>query len=150
MNLIELSAVVADEAKAFEMIERIVWPHGLVCPHCGDDGRIYDLSKTRIGLKKCGRCRKQFTCRIGTIFEDSHVPLGKWLLAIHLMCSSKKGISAKQLERDLAITYKSAWFMCHRVRHAMTQEPLRGRLSGGVVNKVVEIDETHAQCDVAP
>ena len=140
MNLSELSAIVANEAKAFDFIERICWPNGPVCPHCGALDRIYDLRKTRVGLRKCGHCRKQFTVRIGSIFEDSPIPLGKWVLAIHLMCSSKKGISANQLKRELGISYQSAWFVCHRVRMAMTVDPLASLL--GVDNGVVEIDET--------
>jgi transposase-like protein len=144
MNLAEIAKVVADEKAATALVERIVWPTGPVCPHCGSV-KFYDLSKTRLGLRKCAEkeCRKQFTVRIGTIFEDSHIPLSKWLLAIHLMCSSKKGMSAKQLERELGISYKSAWFLCHRIRLAMAQPPLRGMLGGGSVNKVVEIDETY-------
>ncbi len=107
MNLAELAAVVSDESKAFELVERIRWPDGPYCPHCGATDRIYVLDgvkdkkgRVRPGLKKCGHCRKQFTVRVGSIFEDSPIPLGKWLLAIHLMCSSKKGISSNQLGRS--------------------------------------------------
>lgn len=139
MNLAELASIVADEAKAFEMIERLRWPNGPVCPHCGATDRIYDLRKTRLGLRKCGHCRKQFTVRVSSIFEDSPIPLGKWILAIHLMCSSKKGISANQLKRELGLSYQSAWFLCHRVRLAMTQEPLASLLGA---SGIVEIDET--------
>ncbi len=97
-------------------------------------------SKTRKGLYKCKArgCRKQFTVTVGTIFEDSHIPLRKWLMAIHLMCASKKGMSAHQLHRMLGVTYKTAWFMCHRIRYAMTQEPLASKLQG-----TVEVDETY-------
>ena len=99
--------------------------------------------RVRLGLKKCGACRKQFTVRVGTIFEDSHIPLGKWLIAIHMMCSSKKGVSANQLKRQLGLAYSSAWFMCHRVREAMTLPPMdRMMIGGGPVNPIVEIDET--------
>lgn len=142
MNLAELAAIVADENKAIAMVEAQVWPNGPVCPHCGGTERIYKLEgkTTRPGLRKCGQCRKPFTVRMGTIFEDSHLPLGKWLLAIHLMCSSKKGISANQLKRELGINYKSAWFVCHRVREAMKQEPLKSKLGSG--GGIVEIDET--------
>jgi transposase-like protein len=87
---------------------------------------------------KCKACRKQFTVTVGTIFEDSRIPLNKWLHAIHLMCSSKKGMSAHQIHRTMGITYKSAWFMCHRIRYAMTQSPLVEKLSG-----IVEVDETY-------
>ena len=147
MNLAELSTVVADEAKAFEMIESIRWPEGPVCPNCDATDRIKKLEgvkdkrgRVRLGLWKCYHCRSQFTVRKGTIFEESPIPLGKWILAIHLMCSSKKGISANQLKRELGISYQSAWFLTHRVRLAMTQEPLAGML--GRDGGVVEIDET--------
>ncbi|MHB1100894.1 MAG: IS1595 family transposase [Burkholderiales bacterium] len=108
-----------NEEAAFAHVEAMLWADGPVCPHCGGVERIYDLGKTRIGLKKCGQCRKQFTVRVGTIFEDSHLPLHKWLQAIHLVCSSKKGISAHQLHRTLEVTYKTAWFLAHRIREAM-------------------------------
>jgi transposase-like protein len=153
MNLAELSAVVSDEAKAFEMIESLRWPDGPVCPHCEATDRIYRLEgvrskpskkrpqgEVRHGLWKCGHCRKQFTVRVGSIFEDSPIPLGKWILAIHLMCSSKKGISSNQLKRELGISYQTAWFLTHRIRMAMTVDPLKTLLGG--MNKVVEIDET--------
>jgi transposase-like protein len=128
------------EAAAFKFVEGIIWAGGdPVCPHCGCTGRTYDLGKTRIGLKKCGDCRKQFTVRVGTIFEDSHLPLHKWLQAIYLLCSSKKGISSKQIERTLEVTYKTAWFLTHRIREAMRSGDLApfGQGGGGV-----EADET--------
>jgi hypothetical protein len=96
------------------------------------------VSKTRQGLYKCKACRKQFTVTVGTVFEDSHIPMNKWLQAIYLLCSSKKGISAHQLHRMLGVTYKSAWFMAHRLRYAMTQTPLVEKLQG-----IVEVDETY-------
>ncbi len=92
----------------------------------------------RKGVLKCRACRRQFTVTVGTIFEDSHIPLERWLMAIHLLCASKKGMSAHQLHRMLGITYKSAWFMAHRIRYAMEQPPLRDKLRG-----VVEVDETY-------
>lgn len=130
-----------DEAAAFAKLEEIVWPNGPVCPHCGATDRVYDIKgeSARIGLKKCGHCRKQFTVKVGTVFESSHVPLYKWFQATYLICSSKKGISAHQLHRVLEVTYKTAWFMAHRLREAMTTmgiEPMGGE---GVV---VEVDET--------
>lgn len=147
MNLSQLSKIVADETKAFEMIERLRWPDGPTCPHCGATDRIYVLQgvkdkkgRVRPGLKKCGHCRKQFTVRVGSIFEDSPIPLGKWILAIHLMCSSKKGISSNQLKRELGVSYQTAWFLTHRIRLAMTVDPLRSMLGSG--GGVVEIDET--------
>jgi transposase-like protein len=125
-----------DEAAAFAKVEALLWPHGPVCPHCGGADRVYDLQKTRIGLRKCGHCRKQFTVRVGTVFESSHVPLHKWLQAIFLMASSKKGISANQLHRTLEVTVKTAWFMAHRIREAMRSGDLSPM--GGTV----EVDET--------
>lgn len=141
-----------DEAAAFAHVEAMLWPEGPVCPHCGNDERIYELKGVRSkpskknpegverhGLKKCGACRKQFTVRIGTIFEESHIPLHKWLQGIFLLTSSKKGISSNQLHRTLGITLKSAWFMSHRIREAMKSgafDPMGG--GGGVV----EADET--------
>ena len=125
-----------DEDAAREHIEKTRWPDGPVCPHCGLVDEAYRLtpqlgSKTRKGLWKCRGCRKQFTVTVKTIFEDSHIPLHKWLLAIHLMCSSKKGISAHQLMRNLDLkSYRTAWFMAHRIRWALTQEPIKGMLSG--------------------
>ena len=96
-------------------------------------------ARVRHGLLKCGHCRKQYTVKVGTIFESSHIPMAKWLMTIYLMCSSKKGISAKQIERTIGVSYKAAWLMCHRIRLAMTQEPLMGKLGAG---GIVEADET--------
>ena len=110
-----------DEQAAFDRVERVIWPQGPVCPHCGCTGRISAIKpnpekRVRYGLKKCGDCKKQFTVRMGTIFEESKLPLHIWLQAMHLMCSSKKGVSSHQLHRTLEITYKSAWFLSHRIR----------------------------------
>lgn len=128
-----------DEEAAFAKLEAILWPLGPVCPHCGNREKVYDLAKTRIGLKKCAACRKQFTVRVGTVFESSHIPLFKWFQAVYLMASSKKGISAHQLHRVLEITYKSAWFMAHRIREAMRSMGLEPMGGAGVF---VEADET--------
>lgn len=132
----------ANEDTAREFLERTRWANGRFCPHCGSL-ESYAItpkpgSKTRKGLYKCKSCRRQFTVTVGTIFEGSHIPLHKWLMAVHLMTCSKKGISAHQLHRMLGITYKSAWFMAHRVRYAMKQEPLKSKLRG-----TVEVDETY-------
>jgi transposase-like protein len=129
-----------DETKAREHLEALRWPNGPVCPECGVVGGHYAIT-TRPGLWRCGenKCRKQFTVTVGTVFERSKIPLTKWLMATYLMCSSKKGISSHQLHRMLGITYKSAWFMTHRIREAM-REGLEGQLGGG--GKVVEADET--------
>ena len=130
-----------DEAKAFEYLESVLWPEGPVCPHCGSiSGKHYDLRKTRMGLRKCSDCRKQFTVKVGTVFEQAHIPLNKMLQAVYLLCSSKKGISAHQLHRILEITYKSAWFLAHRIREAFRD----GSLSPlGGAGAVVEVDETY-------
>src|SRR5436309_366229 len=145
MSFENIAARYADEESARAFLEAIRWPNGPVCPHCGSPG-AYRITakkagaKTRPGLLKCKDkdCRKQFTVTVGSIFEDSHLPLSKWLMAINLLCSSKKGMSAHQLHRMLGVTYKSAWFMAHRIRYAMTQEPLASKLDG-----TVEVDETY-------
>ena len=130
--------------KAREYLERMRWSNGVTCPHCGSmeayklQARPNSKRPVRKGVYKCKACRKQFTVTIGTIFEDSHIPLHKWLMAIQLLCSSKKGMSAHQLHRMLGLTYKSAWFMAHRIRYAMTQPPLVDKLQG-----IVEADETY-------
>jgi transposase-like protein len=111
-----------DPLAAADYLESLRWPNGPTCPHCGESERKhYRLKNTTRKLWKCAACRKQFTVTIGTIFEGSHIPLNKWLLAFHLLCSSKKGMSAHQLHRMLGVTYKSAWFMAHRIRYAMEQ-----------------------------
>jgi transposase-like protein len=129
-----------NEAAAIERLEGIVWPDGPVCPHCGGVDRITLVKGGRVGLKRCGDCKKQFTCKVGTVFESSHIPVHKWFQAAHLLASSKKGISSHQLHRTLKVTYKTAWFMSHRLREAMREDvipPLGG--SG----KIVESDETY-------
>lgn len=132
------------EEQARETVEALRWSNGIICPKCGSDKGAYKMeskpeskNKIRPGVHKCKACRKTFTVTMGTIFEDSHIPLKKWLLAIYLMNASKKGISAHQLHRMLDITYKAAWFMAHRIRYAMTEQPL-GQLLG-----TVEADETY-------
>src|SRR5262249_55149657 len=113
-----------DADKAREYLEALRWPHGTICPHCGVIGDHYKLEgkSTRPGLWKCKDCRKQFSVTVGTVFADSKIPLNKWLLTVHLICASKKAISAHQIHRMIGVTYKSAWFMCHRVREAMKSE----------------------------
>lgn len=133
-----------DEAKGFEHLERVIWNGEPVCPHCGCAGRITKVKanvekRIRLGLWRCGDCKKQFTVKIGTVFEHLRIPLNKALQAVYLMTSSKKGVSAHQLHRTLEITYKSAWFLAHRVREAMRSGDLTPFGSGG---GVVEIDET--------
>src|SRR5215210_6100769 len=128
-----------DPLKAAEYLEGIRWPNGPVCPHCGEfERKPYRLKHQTRKLWKCAACRKQYTVTVGTIFESSHIPLNKWLLAFYLLCSSKKGMSAHQLHRMLGITYKSAWFVFHRVREAMRDPAFTTRLTG-----TVEADETY-------
>ena len=144
-----------DEDAAREYMEEIFWPDGPVCPKCGVIGESTKLRRMadtethgRKGLYQCNSCREQFTVTVGTIFEDSHIPLHKWLFAIYLMCSSKKGVSAHQLWRNLwgvdeetgkqNGSYRTAWFMAHRIRWALGQEPMLSKLAG-----IVEIDEAY-------
>ena len=132
-----------DEAKAFEYLESVLWADGIVCPHCGvTGGKVYEIKgkSARVGLKTCGECRKQFTVKVGTVFEHGRMPLHKMLQAVYLITSSKKGISAHQLHRVLEITYKSAWFLVHRIREAMRQGDLAPFGSDG---GAVEVDETY-------
>ena len=131
------------EQAAYDWVEAHLWPHRPVCPRCGGLDRITKLKgkSTRIGVYKCKDCRKPFTVKVGTIFEDSHIPMRMWLQAIALLCASKKGISSNQLHRMLGITPKSAWFMSHRIREAMRKGPLLPPM-GGKGGKTVEADET--------
>src|SRR5690348_14819804 len=132
-----------NEAAAYEYVEARLWPAGPVCPHCGATGdKIGRLAgkSTRPGLRKCYACRKPFTVKIGTIFEDSHCPLRYWLQAIHLMCASKKGISTRQLQRTLGVGMKTAWFLGHRIREAMKRDDGVPPLGGE--GKYIEADET--------
>jgi transposase-like protein len=130
-----------DEAAAFAHLESILWPNGPVCPHCGSvSGKHYDLRKTRIGLRKCSDCRKQFTVKVGTVFESAHIPLNKMLQAVYLLTSSKKGISSHQLHRVLEVQYKTAWFLSHRIREALRSGELAPM---GGAGGVVEADETY-------
>jgi len=149
-NVSELAKHFSDEGAAYELLERIRWPDGPICPHCGVIDHAYYLAPlsgvrvTRTGkvsyrrVWKCADCRQQFSVLVGTIFEDSHLPLSKWLLAIHLLCAGKNGVSALELSRTLGIAYKSAWHMAHRIRYAMTQPALAAKLQG-----TVESDETY-------
>ena len=131
-----------DEEAAYAYVEARVWPQGPVCPRCKGGDRVGKLqgSSTRIGVHKCYACRKPFTVKVGTVFESSHVALHLWLQAMHLMCASKKGISANQLHRTLGVTLKSAWFMAHRIRLAMASGDILPPMGGE--GAVVEIDET--------
>jgi transposase-like protein len=135
-----------NEEAAYAWVETRLWPNGPQCPRCKGTERVGKLQgkSTRIGTYKCYECKKPFTVKVGTIFEDSHIKMNIWLQAIHLVCSSKKGISSNQLHRTLKLTLKSAWFMGHRIREAMRtgslavpSEPMGGE------GKIVEADETY-------
>jgi len=135
-----------DEEAAFRYLESVVWQDGTVCPHCGnvDQARLYRIApnpekRVRFGLWKCGECRKQFTAKVGTVFEHARIPMHKILQAVYLMACSKKGVSAHQLHRVLEITYRAAWFLAHRIREAMAYGDLSAFGSNG---GAVEVDET--------
>src|SRR3954454_23895153 len=130
-----------NEAKAIAHLEASRWPAGDVnCPHC-DSLNVHRMEgKTQAGYFLCNDCRDKFTCRTGTVMERSHIPVHKWLLAIHLLSSSKKGMSAHQLHRMLGVTYKSAWFLTHRIREALAPAAGSAPPIGGE-GKVVEADE---------
>lgn len=132
-----------NEDAAFEYVESHLWRRGPVCPHCGEKGRIGRLQgkTTRPGLRKCYACRKPFTVRIGSIFEDGKLALHLWLQVIHLMCASKKGISTRQIQRMLNCSMNTAWHLTHRIRHAMSDSSEAGPMGGS--GKVVEVDETY-------
>lgn len=147
LNLIKLAKEYSDEDKARELLESMRWPNGPACPHCKNKGekpisKLEAKPGSKAGVRKgiyfCGACRMQFSVTVGTVFEGSHVPIAKWLMAMFILCSSKKSISSNQLHRMLGVTYKTAWFMTHRIRFAMTPnhwaEP---KLTG-----TVEVDET--------
>jgi transposase-like protein len=128
-----------DATKARAWLEALLWADGRVCGYCGVDGESTPING-RDGYYQCNACRKQFTVMVGTVFERSHIPLNKWLMAAFLLCASKKGMSAHQMHRMLGITYKSAWFMCHRLREAMA--PLGPIAPLGGEGKIVEADTT--------
>ena len=135
--------IFTDPDKAREHFEAIRWPNGPYCPYCGVVDRVAPLGGKSMGpgWYHCKDCRKKFTAAVGTIYERSHIPMTKWLLATHLMCASKKGMSAHQLHRMLGLPYKTAWFMAHRIREGMRElNPKRGSLGGK--GKIVEADET--------
>lgn len=146
LTMIEIARRYSTDEAAREYFEKLRWPNGPVCPHCGncDQERIYKVTpsktaKIRTGLYKCGECREGFTVTIGTVIEDTHLPLHKWLMAFYMMCASKTQVSALQLQRQLEIgSYRSAWFMCHRIRYALKDGEPTDLLSG-----TVEVDETY-------
>ena len=131
-----------NESAARKHLESLRWPEGPVCPHCGSfNATRLEGKKHRAGLVQCNDCREQYTVTVGTVFERSKVPLNKWLLANHLLCASKKGMSAHEIHRLLGVTYKTAWFMCHRLREAMKGATGSDPLGGA--GKFVEADETY-------
>lgn len=144
--MLSVTARFSTEETAIKYFEAIRWPNGPHCPHCGnaDEKRIYSLSankakKIRLGLYKCAECRETFTVRVGTVMEDSHVPLHKWLIGFYMMCASKTQVSAPQLQRQLEIgSYNTALFLCHRIRFALMDLFPAGKLGG-----TVEADETY-------
>ena len=140
MNLSQVSKLSEDQAR--ETLERIRWAHGVICPHCGrvDGHTKLQGKKHRPGVWKCNNgCAKQFTVTVGTVMEGSHLPIRIWLMAFSILCSAKKGVSALQLQRQLGLgSYRSAWHLCHRIRYAMSRNPLKGLLDG-----VVMVDETY-------
>jgi transposase-like protein len=136
--------IFTDETQAREWLEARVWPNGPVCPHCGATGT--DVTKLagkahRPGVFQCSQCRQQFTVTVKTVFERSKIPLSKWLAALFLLTASKKGVSAHQVHRSLGISYKSAWFMMHRLREAMRSGGLMSPMGGE--GQTVETDETY-------
>jgi transposase-like protein len=136
------SPIFTDEDEARQALEAVLWPDGPVCPHCGTIGDRIALvagKKHRPGLYYCNECAGQFTVTVGTVFERSKIPLSKWWMAVYLLNSSKKGFSAHQLHRTLKVTYKTAWFMMHRIREAMRTGSFTPMGGGG---KIVEVDET--------
>jgi transposase-like protein len=145
LSLAEISEWFGTDDKAREYIESILWPKGPVCPHCknADAAHIWTIQanpskKIRAGLRRCAECNKEFTVTVGTIFEDSHIPLRKWLIAWYLICSAKKGISALQIQRSLGLgSYRTAWMMMHKIRHALKDPNFTKKLQG-----TVEVDET--------
>ena len=148
MNL--LSIAEKSENWAREYLERIRWPDGPRCPYCVDAECMRLKGKsTPAGTLKCKKCRRKFTVRVGTIFERSHIQLKKWVMAFYLLTTSKKGVSAKQLQRQLGLgSYKTAWHMAHRIRHAMSSEAMSKMLGGQ--GWVVEADETYVPVDEGP
>src|SRR5712671_4056511 len=147
ITLVRLAQEYSDPEKARQLLEAWRWPNGAICPHCKNDGKQKPNSKltprtksggVRQGVYFCGACRKQFTATVGTIFEGSHIQISTWLMAIFIMCSSKKSISSHQIHRMLGVTYKTAWFLTHRIRYAMGPTFPLGKLLEGTV----EVDET--------
>ena len=141
MNVDITNPIFHDAAKAEAHIEETRWGGEPVCPHCGSDNVHRMKGKTQAGMFLCNDCRDKFTVRTGTVMERSHVPLNKWLLATHIMAASKKGMSAAQMGRMIGVSYKTAWFLCHRIREAMDGANGDGPIGGA--GQIVEADETY-------
>lgn len=149
LTLIQLFDRFSTDEKARTHLEKVLWPDGIVCPHCKchDQTKFSNITtnptaKTRAGLRWCSNCKSPFTITIGTVFEDSKIPIRKWLVAWYLICSSKKGISSLQLQRNLELgSYRTALFMAHRIRHALKDTSFAGKLSG-----IIEADEALVRC----
>lgn len=142
MKLIDVTAKFKTDDDCLDYIEKMRWPNGeLGCVHCGEVGRVSRIVRQtksknqRNRIYQCLSCGKQFSTTSGTIFNDTHLPLTKWFMAIALICEAKKGISAKQVERHLGVNYRTAWHLCHRIREAMQD--------GGLLTGVVEADHTY-------
>ena len=148
LNLVQIMAHFSTEEKARKYLESIRWPDGPACVHCGCAEKIYPIKpnpekKVRAGLYECGDCHSQFSVTVGTIFEKSKVPLNLWLVAWYMMCSSKKGFSATQLQRTLGLgSYRTAWFMMHRIRYALADPTFDSKMGGDGGSGIVEVDET--------
>jgi transposase-like protein len=150
INIASLAAHYSDEKAAWKFMEELRWPNGPICPHCGvvDNAHLINTKerRTRSGSRThrrewtCQDCKQQFSVLVGTIYESSHVPLFKWLLAQHMMCSNKNGVAALEIKRTLNVAYKTAWFICHRIREAMNDGPLADALK---LKGTVESDETY-------
>jgi transposase-like protein len=149
LTLDQIMAHFGTDEAAREYLEAIRWPNGPVCPHCGNGKReaIYDLAANpakgiRAGLRECKECTRTFTVTVGTIFEKSHIPLRKWLVAWYMLCTSKKGVSAAQIQRMLDLgSYRTAWFLMHRIRYALRDPIFGDKLGEG--GGIVEVDETY-------
>ncbi len=138
LSLSQITSMTEDDARDY--IESVLWPEGPICPHCGNN-KSWEITgeSVRSGLHKCSSCHKQFTVTIGTVMQGSHISLRQWLIAFHLMMSSKKGVSALQLQRNLGLgSYKSAWHLAHRIRLSLSTQPVKNLLKG-----TVEVDETY-------
>ncbi len=149
-TIADVASYLTDEAAAQDALMHLRWPNGIECPLCDGGKKVYEVLYRRTSKDgtesvrrqwKCGACRQRFSVTSRSIFEGAHIPVGRWIYAIFMMCSSKKGVSANQLRRELGVSYKTAWFMCHRVREAMLQEPLASMLGKG--GGMVELDETY-------